>query len=167
MEKSSPLRPSTTEPIGKDPFGNTIFFSEADVIHRYPEQLHRLLTAVAHVMTELEPDEWIKDVFVSDRSSIGDFTKDPDDIAAIAKELDLHEGIVYIPLHRLVAIMSIEAGEPVPSEVVTFTVLDELIAATTQKVYTTLDPDHFLASRFYFALEAAKKLSATNPDKQS
>lgn len=84
------IRPKDNqEPIGKDPLGNTIRFAEADLIYVYPEQLDKVMLAIAHVMTTGDPEEWLRYVFISDLSTLSDFTTEPEDMAAISREIDL------------------------------------------------------------------------------
>lgn len=72
----------------EDVFGNRIVLAEQDNVQTYKIEMGRVLAAVAFFMSD-DPEKWLKNVWVSDRSSIGDFGLEDEDVFRIAETLDV------------------------------------------------------------------------------
>lgn len=72
----------------EDVFGNRIVFAEQDKIHVYGIEMKRVLSAIAFFMSD-DPEKWLPKVWVSDRSTIGDFYLEDKDLASIAESLNV------------------------------------------------------------------------------
>jgi len=74
---------SDKKPLAIDPFGNEIFMADTMEIERRNANVNRLLWLVAPYMGW----EDLSHVFVSDRSSLGDFCLEESALAEISKKL--------------------------------------------------------------------------------
>ena len=72
----------------EDVWGNRIVFAEKDKIATYAIEMKRVLAAVAFFMSD-NPEKFLKSVWVSDLSSVGDFNLEYEDVVKIAESLDI------------------------------------------------------------------------------
>jgi hypothetical protein len=75
----------------EDEFGNRIVFAEQEKVSLYSFEMKRVLAAVAFFMSD-DPEKWLKKVWVSDMSSIGDFDLGYEDVVKLAETLDVPVG---------------------------------------------------------------------------
>lgn len=75
----------------EDMFGNRIIFAEQDKTEHYGIEMKRVLTAIAFFMSD-DPEEWLKKVWVSDMSSMGDFAMDDSDLTVVGEVLKVPVG---------------------------------------------------------------------------
>jgi len=94
-------------PFCKDVFGNEIYMPERTKVFEHKDALHKILLAIApiHCGSSDRYEQWTEGVFLTDLSSISDFSPDGDDLTRISDELGI-EIDERMPLHELAALLS-------------------------------------------------------------
>lgn len=77
----------------QDVFGNQIEFGEQGKVEFYGVQMKPVLAAIAFFMCEtMDPQEWLKHVWVSDGSTVGDFNLEDEEVVKISETLGVPAG---------------------------------------------------------------------------
>lgn len=75
----------------EDVFGNRIVFADQDQIALYGIEMQSVLAAIAVFMSD-DPEKWLKSVWVSDSSSMGDFGLEDAEVAVVGEVLGVPVG---------------------------------------------------------------------------